>query len=282
MKDTVLSRRKNINLLFTLLAILLLCYTAYQIVQDYLQEQKAVEVDAKIESVETSPLGYSAHVTYKVEGKNYDQYNVDLGIRNKLTIGDYTKIKYNINNPEKLIYNDHLILLSITGTIGFILLIAFLPKRIKIIKTDTNIRKLKTNGLVIQANIQDIIVNQKGKRNKGYFPYRLRANYINPADNQTYLFESTDSYINPNDIISKYQTKTVTVYLDKTNIKNYYVDILSLIPKTAVVDPREYLKKYYEEENAKKAAEDAKVEAELQALVAKEETKSNEKENSHN
>ncbi len=279
MKDPVITRRKNKNLIFTLLAILLVGYTIYQLVTDYLQEQKAVEIEAKIESVDANTIGYSAHVTYKVEDTTYDKYNVPLGIRNKLTVGDYTKIKYNINNPEKLINNNHIIILSITGTLGLILLIAFLPARIKIIKKASNIRNLKKNGLLITANIQDIIVNQNGKRNSGYFPYRLRANYLNPTDNNTYLFESEDTYINPNDIISKYQTRTVSVYLDKTNTKNYFVDIESLIPKTVVVDPREYMKKIKEEEQAKQAEEDAKVQAELEAMVNKDEA--NEKENTN-
>ena len=248
MKDTVLLRRKRINLIFTLISLILLGYTIYQGVVDYLQEQKAVEVDARIESVEANTIGYSAHVTYNVEGTTYDQYHVDLGPRNKLTVGDYTKIKYNINNPSKLINNDHLIIIAGTGTLGLLLLLIFLPGRIKMMKKEANISKLKKTGIKIDANIQDIIVNQKGKRNSGYFPYRLRANYLNPTDNKTYLFESDDTYINPNDIITKYQTKTVEVYLDQTNTKNYYVDILSLIPKLDVIDPRDL--------NAKKKAEE--------------------------
>lgn len=281
MKDTVLSRRNTINILFTLISIALICYSIGQTVFDYIEEQKAVEVEAKIESIEATPIGYSAHVTYKVEGKSYDQYHVDLGFNNKLGVGDNAKIKYDMNNPSKLIHNNHLIIVATTSVIGIILLIISLPKRIKSMKKAANIKKLKTSGLVITANIQDIIVNQSGKRNRGYFPYHLRANYLNPADNQTYLFESDDTYINPNDIIAKYQTKTVRVYLDSTNTKNYYVDILSLIPETEVIDPREYMKKYYEEEAKKKAEEDAKIEAELNALVEGTNT-NNEKENTNN
>ena len=277
MKDTVLIRRKRINLIFTLIGLALIAYTIYQGVTDYIQEQNAVEVNARIESVEAETIGYSAHVTYKVEGTTYDQYHVDLGINNNLTVGDYTKIKYNLKNPSKLINNDHLIILVTTGTIGIILLLIFLPGRIKIIKRDSNIAKLKKTGLKLSASIQDIIVNQKGKRNSGYFPYRLRANYVNPQDNKTYLFESEDTYINPNDIIAKYQTKVVTVYLDQTNTKNYYVDILSLIPEIDVVDPRDYMKKYYEELNAKKKAEEEAFLAEHASEEEKEEKKEEKK-----
>lgn len=277
MKDTVILRRKRINLFFTLIGIGLLLFTIGLGVYDYMQEQNAVEINATIVSVEAETIGYSAQVTYKVEGKTYDQYHVDLGIKNNLTVGDTTKIKYNIKDPAKLIKNDHLIILSITGVLGILLLLIFLPGRIKIIKKEMNISKLKKTGIKIDANIQDIIVNQKGKRNSGYFPYRLRANYLNPQDNKTYLFESEDTYINPNDVITKYQTKVVTVYLDQTNTKNYYVDILSLIPKLDVIDPRDYMKKYYEDLNAKKKAEEEAFLAEHASEEAKEEKKEEKK-----
>ena len=277
MKDTVILRRKRINLFFTLIGIGLLLFTIGLGVYDYMQEQNAVEINATIVSVEAETIGYSAQVTYKVEGKTYDQYHVDLGIKNSLTVGDTTKIKYNIKDPAKLIKNDHLIILSITGVLGILLLLIFLPGRIKIIKKEMNISKLKKTGIKIDANIQDIIVNQKGKRNSGYFPYRLRANYLNPQDNKTYLFESEDTYINPNDVITKYQTKVVTVYLDQTNTKNYYVDILSLIPELDVIDPRDYMKKYYEDLNAKKKAEEETFLAEHASEEAKEEKKEEKK-----
>ncbi|MBQ4030736.1 MAG: DUF3592 domain-containing protein [Bacilli bacterium] len=277
MKDTVILRRKRINLFFTLIGIGLLLFTIGLGVYDYMQEQNAVEINATIVSVEAETIGYSAQVTYKVEGKTYDQYHVDLGIKNSLTVGDTTKIKYNIKDPAKLIKNDHLIILSITGVLGILLLLIFLPGRIKIIKKEMNISKLKKTGIKIDANIQDIIVNQKGKRNSGYFPYRLRANYLNPQDNKTYLFESEDTYINPNDVITKYQTKVVTVYLDQTNTKNYYVDILSLIPELDVIDPRDYMKKYYEDLNAKKKAEEEAFLAEHASEEAKEEKKEEKK-----
>jgi len=278
MKDPVVSRRKNINLFFTIVAILLICYTIGQLVYDYMQEQNAVEVEAKIETIDANPIGYSAHVTYKVEGVEYDQYHVDLGLNNKLTVGDYTKIKYNIKNPKKLIKNNHIILVTITGSIGILLLILFLPKRIKIMKKDSNIKNLMKDGIKINANIQDIIINQNSQKNKGFFPYKLRANYLNPTDNKTYIFESEDTYINPNDIIAKYQTKTVIVYLDKNNTSNYYVDIQSLIPKTVVVNPLEYMKQKKEEEQAKLAKENTEVQPESETSADKEQ---NEKENSN-
>jgi len=246
MKDTVLARRSATNLFFTLIGLALLIFTLTRLTMDYMLEKQAVEVKALIKAVEAAPVGYKAHVVYQVEGIDYDQYHVDLGIRNKLTVGDYTKIKYDLKDPKKLIHNEHEILLATTGTLAFVILVAFLPGRIKMIKKESLKKRLKSEGIAIQANVQDIIVNTNGKKNKGFYPFRLRANYLNPKDNKKYIYESDDSYINPNDIIAKYHIKTVNVYLDKENTQNYYLDIFSLIPNYEVVDPRQFMKEYYE------------------------------------
>lgn len=251
MKDQVIQKRKTKNLIFVLIACAFLGYTFYQLVADYLLEQKAVEVSAKIVEVEAATIGYKAHVTYKVEDRTFDQYHVDLGIRNKLTVGDYTKIKYNINDPSKLINNDHSIILAITGSLSLILMAAFLPGRIKIIKKNSNTKRLKKEGLVIDTDIQDIIINNRGRRYKKAYPYHLRSKYLNPNDNKEYIFESDDTFVNPNDAITKYKAKKVKVYLDKTNTQNYFVDLESLIPEIEVVDPREYMKQFYKKEEPK-------------------------------
>ena len=245
MKDKITQKRRTINLVFVLIACAFLGYSTYRLVADYLLEQKAVEVNAKIVEVEAATIGYKAHVTYKVEDTTYDQYHVDLGLQTNLTVGDYTKIKYNINNPAKLIKNNHTIILAITGSITLILFVVFLPGRIKIIKNSSNQKRLKKEGLVIETDIQDIIINNRGKKYKKTYPYRLRSKYLNPTDNKEYIFESEDTFANPNDVITKYQTKKVKVYLDKTNTKNYFVDLGSLVPEIEVVDPREYMKQFY-------------------------------------
>ena len=245
MKDTVIIRRKTTNIIFTLLSFALLAYTIYRGVNDYMLEQKAVSVDAKINSLSPGTFGNLASLTYEVEGKEYTKNGVSLGLKKNLAVGDTTKIKYDINNPSVLIHNDHLILLAVTGSLSLILLATCLPTRIKTMKKESNIANLKKTGLKITANIQDLILNNRAKKSKGRFPYRLRARYYNPTDQKEYLFESMDTYVNINEIISKYQTKTVQVYIDKTNTSNYYMDLDSLTPDFKLVDPHEFMEEYY-------------------------------------
>ena len=99
MKDAVIIRRNTINLIFTLIGVALLGYTIYQGVKDYLDEQKSVSVDAIINSISPGTFGNNASLTYEVEGKQYTKNGVSLGFKKNLTVGDRTKIKYNINNP---------------------------------------------------------------------------------------------------------------------------------------------------------------------------------------
>ncbi len=107
------------------------------------------------------------------------------------------------------------------------------------------IATLKKEGNQIEATIQDIIVNNKAKQAKGYYPYHLRARYLDPNTNNNYLFESEDTYININDQINRYQAQTVKVYVDKANIMNYFVDLSSIVPDYKVTNPREYMQQFY-------------------------------------
>ena len=250
MKDVVIIKRNTINLIFTIIGFILLGYALYQGVTDYLAEQKAVSVDAIINSISPGTFGNNASITYEVEGKQYTKNGVGLGLKKNLTVGDRTKIKYNIDNPNQLIYNDHLIQIAVAGSFALIFMAAFLPKRIKIMKQESNINRLKKTGLKIPANIQDIVVNNQAKKSKGYFPYHLRARYYNPTDQKDYLFESLDTYVNINELISKYQTKVVQVYIDKENTSNYYMDLNTIIPDYKVVDPHEFMEEYYKKQKA--------------------------------
>ena len=245
MRDSIIARRNTINLVFTIIGLGLLIYTIYQGVHDYREEQHAVKIDAEITAFTPGTIINTGTIKYLVEGELYEIPNVNLGIDKSLTVGDITKIKYDINNPKRIVNNDHLILLSITGVLSVIILIVTLPRRIKIINRYMKIATLKKEGNQIEATIQDIIVNNKAKQAKGYYPYHLRARYLDPNTNNTYLFESEDTYININDQINRYQAQTVKVYVDKANIMNYFVDLSSIVPDYKVTNPREYMQQFY-------------------------------------
>ena len=262
MNDTVIKRRNVMNTILTTIGILLLIFTVTLGVYDYLEEQKGISVNATIVSIESKGASYTADVTYKVENKTYEQKSIPISTKGSLAIGDTIPIKYDLNNPSRLIHNNHLIILGVTGLLSIILLIINLPKFINHLKRNSRVKKLLKAGKFVNATIQEVYINNRGKKNGEYFPYRLRSKYINPANNATYVYDSEDSYINLNQVISTYNTQTIKVFIGETEPNNYYVDLESLIPNINVIDPRQLMNEEREKEKAaKEAAEKAAAEA---------------------
>lgn len=277
MEDNVAKKSNMVNLILLIIGIVLLIYTISQAVVDYLKEQKAVEVNATITLVNPNNIFYSADVKYEVEGEMYENKNVNLGFDKSKSVGDQIKIKYDINNPKILVQNNHILIIIVTGVLSLILLVMTIPNRIKITKRSIRINTLQKEGTVIDATIQDIIVDNKGKKHNGYYPYRLRARYTNPADNSTYLFESENTYYNINEVITNYQIKTVKVYVDKKTFANYYVYLPSLIPDFNLTNPREFMSQFYISPSILKKKEEPKPEENPEGQPTeekKEETKS--------
>ena len=247
MNDTVTKKRKLINKIMTCLGFLLLISCISLGIYDYILEQRAVNVSATIISLEYNNTNAKALVRYKVEEQTYEQ-KITLPKTSNLSVKDQTKIKYDMNNPNKLIYNNHEILIAIIAIVSILILIINLPKFIINFKNQRRINKLYKNSIYVKANITDVIVDTNGKKNKGALPYKVRGKYLNPADNQEYIFESIDTYVNPSDIIREYNVNTIVVLVDKTNPHNYYVDLDSLTPKINLIDPLSFISKEHKEE----------------------------------
>ena len=66
------------------------------------------------------------------------------------------------------------------------------------------------------------------KKRGSKYPYRVRAKYINPETNEEYTFISEYTYENVKEHLRITNKETIKVYLDKTNINHYFVDLDSL------------------------------------------------------
>jgi hypothetical protein len=254
MNDTVIKKRRVINTIMTLLGFILLIFTITLGVYDYLEEQKAITVNATIVSTETKGSSYTADVTYKVENETYEQKKVPISTKGELAVGDTIPIKYDLNNPKRLINNNHLIILAVTGVLAILLLITNAKTFFNTIKRNSRVKKLLKANVSVDAEIQEVYINNKGKKNGEYFPYRLRCKYVNPQTNAGYIYDSEDCYINLNQVISTYNSKTVKVYIDQAEAANYYVDLDSLIPNINIIDPRKLMNEEAEKEKAEAAA----------------------------
>ena len=240
MKDNITKKRTTTNIIFTLLGILLFVFSIVLATYDYILEQKAINISATIISIDYIDNKSIANVRYKVEGSTYEQ-TITLPKNTSLTIKDQTKIKYDINNPKKIINNNHGIIIIISFLLSAILFITNLPKFLKYYNNQKRINKLYKTGQYLNANITEIFVNNNGKKIKKTLPYRLRCKYLNPSNNTEYIFESEDTYANPNEIVTQYNNKTIVVILDKHDSKNYYVDLESLIPQINIIDPLAFM-----------------------------------------
>lgn len=239
MKDTVTENRRIINYILTIISIIGLIAGISLFIYDYNLEQRAININAKITSLEYKDGSYKATVKYKVDKETYNQVvtiNDDT-----YTVNDEIPIKYDIENPGKLINNNHYMVAIPLIILSLLISLISLKETIKNLKRSNNIKHLLTKGIYVQANISEIIIDNKGKKNKGNYPYKLRAKFTNPLDNQVYSYDSESTYLDLNSIIKQYNNQLILVYLDQNNTSNYYVDLNSLFPHIKLVDVGEMM-----------------------------------------
>lgn len=234
MKDTTTSFRKNVNYIFTVLAFVILVFSIGLALYDYKLEQDAINIKATINSLDYKQGKYQATIKYKVDKETY-RPTITLK-DNSYAVNDEISIKYNMNNPGQLIENDHYTIYIPGLVISILIILITFKETTRNLKKSFNIKNLKTKGIYIYANITDVFIDNKKRKSQGRYAYKLRCKYTNPTDNNEYIFESEPSYLNFNEIFSKYNNQTIIVYIDKNNTSNYYVDLDSLFPHIELVD----------------------------------------------
>lgn len=213
----------NIKLLSFILSIILIIFDILIVVNDYLEEQKSVTIEAKISSLEYENNKLSAKISYEVENKIYEiPYKLN---KENYAVGDKIEVKYNKNDPSKLINNKHILIIIITIPIIIILLKISLLYIINNLKENKKIKYLKANGILINAPILEVYNNKI--KNKYYYIVRLK--YINPQDNTSYIFESEKTLVNLKNNIESKNINSLPVYIDPNNTISYYVDISSIL-----------------------------------------------------
>lgn len=165
-------------------------------------------------------------IKYKVDGKEYvkmlSYYDSSMEVGKEITI------KYDPENPNKLqeTAGQSLIkflpmLLGIAALIfGFTSIIS------KVIKSN-NKRNLISTGEKIEAEFVEVILNEFIMNNNRN-PYIITCKWKDPINGETYLFKTENIWNDPSDIIKKKNIKTFTVYIDKNNKKQYFVNLDNL------------------------------------------------------
>jgi hypothetical protein len=146
-------------------------------------------------------------------------------------VGETVPVLYLDSNPYNAKLNSFFSLWGgalILGCIGAVFLsiggaMILLPLRRK--RVDDY---LAHQGVPIEADIQSVGINTDVSMN-GRNPFRIVAQWQDPASSQVYVFESHNIWFDPSSYIKQ---KTIRVFLDKANPKKYYVDV-SFLPQLA-------------------------------------------------
>ena len=96
--------------------------------------------------------------------------------------------------------------------------------------------KISKNGEAVTGKIINVRMNVNVRINNIH-PYKADCEVINPFDGQRYLYSSGNITYD----IRNFAGEDVTVYIDRKNPKNYYVDVEGLIEKKTAVSGNDYI-----------------------------------------
>ena len=221
-----------INCILGIIGIVLLAYSTYLIINDYQEEKKGIRYQATITALSYQNDYYLGTVTYVVEDTLYEQ---KIKIKNKeITVNDKVEIKYDKNNPNHLIENNHFLQLLFLIPVSIICLKLSVDYLLEHFKGNKKTIFLKENGILIYADVDLVFINNKAKKKKGRLPYLIRLKYHNPTDGNIYTYESKNIYFDIKTIIEEKGVLRLTIYLNKENTYDYYIDIEVLLPKEEI------------------------------------------------
>ena len=216
--------RKRLNLIIVAIGIILLVVGAIEF-KKYKDEHNAYRaVEATINEVKLNGEVTIVGFEYLLNGKYYFS---TVTTSENFEVGNKQKIYYLKSDPD--ICKVHLI--SITKSViffvsGGLVLLLGIVLSIKRLIEKNRIKLLKKKGMLIKASIQEVLVVNK---NRGKNPYKIRASYINPQDNKTYVYISKEEKKDLKDIVSRNNIKFINVYINPKDTADYYVDIESIV-----------------------------------------------------
>ena len=101
------------------------------------------------------------------------------------------------------------------------------------IKKEKKFQLLKKLGKKIEANIDDISINERYSVN-GRHPYKITCSYFDSVNNKTHVFNSENIWFDIKAVVENNKILTIDVYVDQSDESKYFVDV-------------EDFRKYYEQ-----------------------------------
>ncbi|WP_421780334.1 DUF3592 domain-containing protein [Kiloniella litopenaei] len=143
--------------------------------------------------------------------------------------GESVSILYEPENPQDAKINDTLSLWFspvILGLVGLIFSAFGIGISIYLSKKEKLKNYLLRHGSPITAKIDSIAENTSIRVN-GRYPFQVISQWQDPTNNTLHIFKSENIWFNPSPHIDQ---DTVTVFVDQSNPKKYFVD-LSFLPR---------------------------------------------------
>lgn len=221
---------KRIFTVFLFFGCLMLAFSLYQAWSESQFEKNALRtmgrvVDLGLDRSEGRRIWYPVVAWYDRNGKQ-NKFTSSVGSAVYRTmLGQDVEVLYLPDEPEEARisgfegqYVDSLVA-GIFG-LGFTLIGALPPLLMR--SRQSRVERLILEGTPVEATIIGAVMNASIEVN-GQSPWRIVCQCEDAHANKTYLFHSENIYFDPSPWIKK--RRQTVVYLDRDNIRKYYVDI---------------------------------------------------------
>jgi uncharacterized protein DUF3592 len=145
--------------------------------------------------------------------------------------GDAVEVLYHASAPDKARLNGFMSLWFgplLVGGLGVVFTALGAGMIVGLMRRKRLEADLKTHGVPVEAQFESVEQNTSMQVN-GRSPWRVLAQWLDPATSQVHVFKSDNLWFDPSAYI---KDRKINVFLDRANPKKYYVD-LSFLPKMA-------------------------------------------------
>ena len=215
--------KKKLSIVVVIIGIVLLVLSFNEYKKYDNEKNSYGVVEATVNEVKINDNRTTVGFEYYLNEKYYFSSVVT---EEEFKVGSKYHIFYLKNNPN--ISKIHLITIYKSMVFlgcGCLILLIGLVLQSKYILINMRIKKLKKKGIMVKANIQEVLVVNKSN---GKNPYRIRALYNNPQNSKDYMFISEEEKEDLKDLVTRNNIKTINVYINPRNTEDYYVDIESI------------------------------------------------------
>ncbi|NMP29636.1 DUF3592 domain-containing protein [Rahnella sp. SAP-1] len=230
---------KKLKLISTILGLILLLFTTWQIVNTIKFTASAQHTEGTVVKLiekysqdnGKDKIFYYPQLTF-IDSHHTPQLIESASGSNPAhySVGEKVPIIYQIDNPENAKIDTFFELWAgaiITGIFAVVFMLPLIISRFITRLSGNKVKKLQHNGTPVKAKITSIEQNQTITIN-GRNPWQIVCQWHNMQENRVYVFNSQNIWFNPAEYIS---CEELTVFIDKSNPKKYWVDITFLPSK---------------------------------------------------